>query len=54
MEICMKSLSGQGCKSPMALFIIAVEFYGEWALCWDVLERNAQQRTCLVMAPLFP
>lgn len=54
MEICMKSLSGQGRKSPMALFIIAVQFYGGRVLCWDVPERNAQQRTCEVMAPLFP
>lgn len=46
MEICMKSLSGQGRKSPVVLFIIAVQFYGGRALGWDVLERNAQQRTC--------
>lgn len=42
MKICMKSLSGQGRKSPMMLFIIAVQFYGGRALCWDVPERNAQ------------
>ncbi len=46
MEICMKSLSGKGRKSPMPLFIIAVQFYGGRALCWDVPGRNAQQRTC--------
>lgn len=51
MEICMKSLSGQGRKSPMALFIITEQFYGGQPLCWDVLERNAQQRTCWVMSP---
>ena len=53
MEICMKSLSGQGRKSLMALFIIAVQFYGGRALCWDIPERNAQQRTREVMAPFF-
>lgn len=42
MEICMKSLSGQGRKSSMALFVIAVQFYGGWALWWDVTERNDQ------------
>lgn len=54
MEICMKSLSGQGRKSPMTLFIIAVQFYGGRALCWDVPERNAQHGTYKVMLPLFP
>lgn len=48
MEIRMKSLSGQGRKSPTALFIITEQFYGGRPLCWDVLERNAQQRTCWV------
>lgn len=45
MEICMKSLSGQGRKSLMALFVIAAQFYGVRALCWDVTERNAQIKT---------
>lgn len=34
MEICMKSLSGQGRKSAMALFIIAVRFYGGGLGAW--------------------
>lgn len=53
MEIRMKSLSGQGRKSPTALFIITERFYGGQPLCWDVLGRNAQQRTCWVMTPLL-
>lgn len=32
MEICMKSLSGHRHKSPVALFIIALQFYGERGL----------------------
>lgn len=51
MEICMKSLSGQGRKSPTALFIITEQFYGGWPLCWGVLERTAQLRTCWVVGP---
>lgn len=51
MEIRMKSLSGQGRKSQTALFIITEQFYGGRPLCWDVPERNAQQRTCWVMTP---
>lgn len=51
MEICMKSLSGQGRKSPTVLFIITEQFYGGRPLCWDVPQRNAQQRTCWVMSP---
>lgn len=53
MEIRMKSLSGRGRKSPTALFIITERFYGGRPLCWDVLGRNAQQRTCWVMTPLL-
>lgn len=45
MKICMKSLSGQGCKSPSALFIITAAFYGTWA-------ETSQHKTCELL--LFP
>lgn len=38
MKICMKSLSGQGCKSPSASFMITAAFYGTF--CWDVTTQD--------------